>query len=183
MELKRVESAREVAEEKIRGKRKSCMGSFERGRGRVVNRAVRSGIVSSWWKPCWAASGCAAGWRRGFGLSGAESDGSVSSNATWGIQVSFQGTRAGLVCYFTSGVNDGAFFFITFCSRSHSHRLSERESNGFWSMLICWGWFMNEWRHLRISPFLVLCVVDKPHVSGSRKLWFNASPRWWKDIL
>lgn len=47
VELKRVESVREVAEEKIRGKRKSCMGSVERGRGRVVNRAVRSGIVSS----------------------------------------------------------------------------------------------------------------------------------------
>lgn len=47
VELKRVESRREVAEEKIRGKRKSCMGSGGRERGRVVNRAVRSGIVSS----------------------------------------------------------------------------------------------------------------------------------------
>lgn len=47
VELKRVESRREVAEEKIRGKRKSCMGSGGRETGRVVNRAVRSGIVSS----------------------------------------------------------------------------------------------------------------------------------------
>lgn len=160
---------REVAEEKIRGKRKSCMGSGGRERGRVVNRAVRSGIVSSWWKPCWAASGCAAGWRRGFGLSRAESDGSMSPNATWGIQVSFQLTWLWLVFPHLWSL------FLTFCSCRHSHHLSESEGSLFRLMQVCWWWFMNGGisGSLECAPFLVLCVVCKPQVSGSRKLWFN----------
>lgn len=91
---------------KLEGKR-SCMGQ----RGRVVNRAVRSGIVSSWWKPCWAESGCPAGWRRGFGLSRAESDRSMSSTATWGIQVSVQltGYNSSFLTSLISGVEDGGF--------------------------------------------------------------------------
>lgn len=154
------------------------MGSGGRERGRVVNRVVMSGIVSSWWKPCWAASGCVAGWRRGFGLSRAESDGSMSSNATWGIQVSFQLTQVWLM-FPHLGSQRWSLFFITFCSCSHSHHLSGSEGNVFWLTLLV----IYEWRHLRISPFLLLCVVCKPQVSGSRKPWFNAFPRWLEHIL